>query len=52
MEPSDLKLKLYSSDLIRVLPVVVSFGEKQCELYIQVVDGDGPNLMGEIGWLP
>ena len=49
IEHSDLKLKSYSGDLIRVLgqlPVVISFGDKLCELYIQVVDGDGPNLTG------
>jgi hypothetical protein len=49
LEPSDLKLKSYSGQLIKVLgqlPVVVTHGEKQCELHVLVVDGEGPDLLG------
>ena len=49
LEPSDLKLKSYSGQLIKVLgqlPVVVNYGEKQCELFVLVVDGEGPDLLG------
>jgi hypothetical protein len=28
------------------LPVVVTHGEKQCELHVLVVDGEGPDLLG------
>ena len=47
-EPLDLKVRSYSSQLIKVLgqlPVVVTHGEKQCELYVLVVDGEGPDLL-------
>ena len=43
LEPSDLKLKSYSGQLIKLLgqlPVVVNYGEKQCELFVLVVDGE------------
>ena len=36
LEPSDLKLKSYSGELITVfgqLPVMVAYGDVQCELY-------------------
>ena len=49
LEPSDLKLRSYSGQLIKVLgqlPVVVTHGEKQYELYVLVVDGEGPDLLG------
>ena len=53
LEPSDLKLKYYSGQLIKVigqLPVVVNYCEKQCELFVLVVDGEGPDLLG-IDWM-
>lgn len=49
LEPSDLKLRSYTGETIQVfgqVPVVVNFGHKQSELYIHVVEGEGPDLMG------
>ena len=49
LEKSDLKLKSYSGELIPVfgqVPVVVNYGQQERELYVQVVDGEGPDLMG------
>ena len=49
LEPSDLKLKSYSGEQIKVLgqlPVVVIYGEKQYQLCVLVVDGEGPDLLG------
>ena len=46
LEPSDLKLRSYSGQLLGQLPVVVTHGEKQYELYVLVVDGEGPDLLG------
>ena len=49
LEPSDLKLKSYSGQLIKVfgqLPVVVTYEREQSELFVQVVEGEGPDLLG------
>ena len=49
LEYSDLKLKSYSGELIPVfgqVAVKVNCGHQECELYLHVVDGDGPDLMG------
>ena len=49
LEPSDLKLKSYSGQLIKVfgqLPVVVTYEQEQSELFVQVVEGEGPDLLG------
>ena len=49
LESSDLKLRSYTAETIQVfgqVPVVVNFGHKQSELYIQVVEGEGLDLMG------
>ena len=49
LEYSDLKLKSYSGEFIPVfgqVAVKVNYGQKECELYLHVVDGDGPNVMG------
>ena len=48
LEPSDLKLKSYSGQLIKVfgqLPVVVTYEREQSELFVQAVKGDGPDLL-------
>ena len=29
------------------MPIKVNCGQQGCELYVQVVDGDGPDLMGK-----
>ena len=45
LKPSDLKLKSYSGQLMKVfgqLPVVVT---KQSELFVQVVEGESPDLL-------
>ena len=49
LEYSDLKLKSYSGELIPVfgqVAVKVNYSQLECELYLHVVDGDGPDLMG------
>ena len=49
LEPSNLKLRSYSGDTIQVygqVPVVVRYGQQERELYVQVVAGEGPDLMG------
>ena len=48
LEPSDLKLKSYSGQLIKVfgqLPVV-TYEREQSELFVQVIEGEGPDLLG------
>ena len=53
LEPSDLRLRSYSGDNIQVygqVPVVVRYGQQERELYVQVVAGNGPDLMGR-DWL-
>ena len=53
LQPTDLKLKSYSGDTIPVygqVPVVVRYGQQERELNVQVVGGDGPDLMGR-DWL-
>ena len=45
LEPSDLKLKSYNGQHMKVigqLPVVVT---KQSELFVQMVEGEGPDLL-------
>ena len=49
LEHSDLKLKSYRGKLIKVfgqLPVVVTYEQEQSELFVQVVKGEGPDLLG------
>ena len=53
LEPSDLRLRSYSGDNIQVygqVPVVARYGQQERELYVQVVAGNGPDLMGR-DWL-
>ena len=53
LQHSDLKLKSYSGETIPVLgqvPVVVRHRQQECELFVHVVDGEGPDLMGR-DWL-
>lgn len=53
LERSDLPLKSYSGDPIGMygqVSVVVNYGQQECDLYVQVVDGEGPDLMGR-DWL-
>ena len=53
LQHSDLKLKSYSGESIPVLgqvPVVVRHRQQECELFVHVVDGEGPDLMGR-DWL-
>ena len=53
LQHSDLKLKSYSGETIPVLgqvPVVVKHRQQECELFVHVVDGEGPDLMGR-DWL-
>ena len=49
LEPSDLKLKSYSGQLIKVfgqLSVVFTYEREQSELFVQGVEGEGPDLLG------
>ena len=53
LQHSDLKLKSYSGETIPVLgqvPVVVRHGQQECKLFVYVVGGEGPDLMGR-DWL-
>ena len=50
LEPSDLRLRPYSGDNIGQVPVVARYGQQERELYVQVVAGNGPDLMGR-DWL-
>ena len=46
-------LESNSGETIPVLgqvPVVVGHGQQECELFVHVVDGEGPDLMGR-NWL-
>ena len=50
LEPSDLKLRSYTGETIQVfgrVPMMVNFGHRECELYLQVVEGEGPDLIGK-----
>ena len=50
LEPSDLKLKSYSGQLIKVIRTaagcLVTYEQEQSELFVQVVEGEGPDLIG------
>ena len=49
LEPSDLKLRSYSGQLIKVfgqLPVMGTYQQEKSELLVQVVERDGPDLLG------
>ena len=53
LQHTNVNLKTYTGESISLLgtaPVLVKHGEKQEELMVYVVDGEGPNIMGR-DWL-
>ena len=53
LQESNVRIKTYTGEPIKILgstSVTVKYGEQVVDLNVQVVDGDGPNLMVGIGF--